>query len=468
MEKGLIRASSPEEMGLSSAAFLGFFERQRDLGIHSLAAVRNGKAYAVSSRPWRDDAPHTLFSLSKSFTSMAAGIAADERLISFEDSIAEVLSDSLPKKADPKLRQVKLRHLLSMSSGLDPVSDQRSLRGKQNWAREILGFQVLHEPGTVFHYNTMGTYLAGRMVAKRTGMSLRDYLIPRLFEPLGIRKPQWDCCPLGYNTAGFGLHLSVMDIARAAQLLLNRGVWDGKRLLSEAYLSQATKTQIDNRSSESGEDPSDWEQGYGWQFWQARHGRYRGDGMFGQVMMIDDRNNLALAVTAGLNDMGLEMDALHELMDGLLRLPASSPKERGQLKKLSGELACPEPPDDGGALFGEGSYLTSDRKTLRLETPDEDTLRVFYRGRGEFLPFAYTMKRGQAHRGELFVLTPGERPQAYLGRFGVRGGVITAQTVMPEAPYRMWMEIRKTGRGLSVRMDSVGSDSGTFDFIPAK
>ncbi len=467
MEKGSTKASSPEEMGLSSAALLRFFDRHRELGIHSLAAVRGGKAYAMSVKPWGEDSPHTLFSLSKSFTSMAAGIAEKEGLISFEDSVAEVLRDSLPKKADPKLREVKLRHLLSMSSGMDPASDQRSLRGKRNWAREILGFQVLHEPGTVFHYNTMGTYLAGRMVAKRTGMSLRDYLLSRLFAPLGIRKPQWDCCPMGYNTAGFGLHLSVMDIARAAQLLLNRGVWDGKRLLSEEYLSQATAEQVSNRNSDGGENPSDWEQGYGWQFWRSRHGRYRGDGMYGQVMMIDDRNNLALAVTAGLNDMGGEMDALHELMDEMVALPPGTLQERRQLGTLAGELTFPEPPDDGGALFGEGSYITRDWKTLRLETPDGDTLRVFYRGRGEFLPLVYTMKRGQAHRGELFVLTPGERPQAYLGRFGVRDGVITAQAVMPEAPYRMTLTITKKSSGLSVRMDSVGADNGTFDFTPA-
>ncbi len=467
MKEGWKKVSSPEEMGLSSAAFLRFFERHRELGLHSLVAVRDGKAYTVSVKPWREEAPHTLFSLSKSFTSMAAGIAQAEGLISFEDSVADVLRDSLPRDHDPKLHQVKLRHLLSMSSGLDPVSDQRSLRGKRNWARAILGFKVLHEPGTTFHYNTMGTYLAGRMAARRTGMSLRDYLLPRLFEPLRIAKPQWDCCPAGYNTAGFGLHLSAMDIARTAQLLLNRGVWNGKRLLSKDYLSQATGIQVSNLNSASGENPSDWEQGYGWQFWRSRHGRYRGDGMYGQVMMIDDRNNLALAVTAGVNDMGGEMDALHELMDDLLSMTPGTPHERDSLAKLAEELAFPDPLDDGGALFGEGSYITRDGKALRLETPDRDTLRVFYRGRGQWPGYVFTMKRGTAHRGEFYTPAPGERPQAYLGRFGVRDGVVTVQAVMPEAPYRMKLDISRSGRGLSVKMDSVGAESGTFDFTPA-
>jgi hypothetical protein len=165
--------------------------------------------------------------------------------------------------------------------------------------------------------------------------------------------------------------------------------------------------------------------------------------------------------------MGGEMDALHELMDDLISLPPGTLHEREELGKLAEELAFPDPPDEGGTLFGEGSYESRDGKALRLETPDGDTLRVFYRGRGHWLAYVFTMKRGKAHRGEFYTPAPGERPQAYLGRFGVRDGVITAQAIMPEAPYRMMLDISRSGRGLSVRMDSVGAENGTFDFTPA-
>ena len=467
MTGGWTKASLPEDMGLSSSAFMKFYEKYSGMGIHSMAVVRDGLVYAIAGKPWHEELPHTLFSLSKSFCSMAAGMAVDEGLLSYDDSVADVLRGSLPVGYDPALQGVKLRHLLSMSSGLDPMSDQRSLRSKRDWAAEVLGFRVLHEPGTHFHYNTLGTYLAGRMVAIRTGMSLRDYLMPRLFGPLDIKKPQWDCCPMGYNTAGFGLHLSCMDIAKTAQLLLERGKWQGKRLLSESYLDLATRRQVNNRNEKTGEDPSDWEVGYGFQFWMARHGRWRGDGMYGQVMMVDEANNLALAVTAGINDMGAEMDALHALIDDLLTLPPAGQGEKAALKKLSATLAFPEPPNDGGPLYGEGSYETRGRRLLRLETPDENTLRVFYRGSGEPWPLCFTMRRGKPHHGEFRSHAPGERPQAYLGRFGVKDGVITAQVLMPEAPYMMALSISRDEGGLLVHMDSVGSDKGQFKFVPA-
>lgn len=466
MSEVFARVALPEDLGLSSKAVLRFFEAHRDLGIHTLAAVRNGKAWAVGMKPWDVDAPHTLFSLSKSFLSMAAGLAVSEGLLSYEDSVADVLADSLPGGYDPKLHEVKLRHLLSMSSGLDEKSDVFSLRMKRDWARAILGHKVQYVPGTRFHYNTMGSYLAGRMVAKRTGMSLRDWLMPRLFAPLGIPKPQWDCCPLGYNTAGFGLHLSCMDIARTAQLILNKGSWGGKRLLPEDYLAQATRLQVDNRNEKTGPDPSDWEQGYGWQFWRARHGRYRGDGMYGQVMMMDEKNNLALAVTAGLNDMGAEMGALHVLMDELASMPPAAKKEQAAIRKLERSLAYPVPMDGGGALFGEGSYEAKGNRLLRLETPDGDTLRVLYRAGG--MPLIFTAKRDAPHGGEFIPYAPGERPQPYQGRLGVTDGVITAQVLMPGAPYRMTFSVTRDGGGLRVRMDSVGFDSGTFRFTPAK
>lgn len=461
------RAALPEELGLSSLAVLRFFERQEDLGIHSLAIIRNHKAYAISVSPWREDLPHTLFSLSKSFCSMAAGLAVSEGLLSYEDSVADILRDSLPDGYDTKLHEVRLRHLLSMSSGLDEKSDQRSLRQKKDWAKEVLGFKVLHEPGTRFRYHTLGTYLAGRMVAVRAGMSLRDYLMPRLFIPLGIAKPQWDCCPMGYNTAGFGLHLSALDLARAAQLLLDRGRWGEKQLLPPDYLARATVKQIDNLDLLARDRHPDWESGYGWQFWLARNGRYRGDGMYGQVMMVDEGRNLALAVTAGLNRMGDELDALHALMDELLTLPPADQKEQERLKAL--RPAVSEPADAGEALFGEGSYFTADGKSLRLETPDDETLRVFYTGRGANRPLLYTFGRKAPHQGEFYSPAAGERPQPYLGRFGVSGGVIAAQALMPGAPYSLRLRITREKDGaLLADMKSIGSDEGKFRFEDPK
>ncbi len=463
------RVSSPLEMGLDAGAVVRFFDRNRDLGIHTLAVVRDGKACAVGVRPWDVEAPHTLFSLSKSFCSMAAGLAVSEGLLSYDDSVAEVLADVLPEKHDPKLQDVKLRHLLGMSSGLDEKSDTHSIRGKNDWARDILSYKVKYEPGTRFHYNTMGTYLAGRMVAKRTGMSLRDYLMPRLFGPLEITRPQWDCCPQGFNTAGFGLHLSCMSIAKVAQLMQNRGMWGEKRLLPEEYVREATKKQTDNRNPDNPGD-SDWEQGYGWQFWRAKHGRYRGDGMYGQVMMMDEAHNLALAVTAGVNDMGKEMTALHGLLDDLAGSKASS-RNTAALRRLEKDIGFPYPQDDGspvpGILAREGSFFFRDSRSLRFEHPDEDTVRMIYRGPGMKVPSMVTFGRDQEYRGEHVTYVPGERPQAYIGRYGVKDGALRAQMLFPEGPYTLLLTAAPEKNGIRVRTEGVGFESMDCLFLPA-
>jgi len=452
----------PEDLGLSGQAVKDLLARHSALDIHALALVRDQKVYAIAKKPYRTDSPHTLFSLSKSFCSMAAGIAVDEGLIRYEDSVADILKDSLPEGFDIRLNEVTLHHLLSMSSGLDERSDQE-IRGQADWARAALSYRVVHDPGSHFHYNTMGTYLAGRMVSKRTGMSLRDYLMPRLFAPLGIAKPQWDCCPLGYNVGGSGLHLSVMDLAKTAQLLLNWGLWEGRQLLSADYLGRATVKQVDNEDQSDPDFHIDWALGYGYQFWMTRENRYRGDGMFGQVMLVDEGNKLAVCVTAGTHMMGNELDALHGFMEGLLQLPPLADKAAKKLQKTGKAWQAEKPRDDGGALWGEGSYLGPEGRLVRVETPDEDHLRLIFRKTEDLKPLIFSFGRKKPVKGQVPSWAYGERPQPSLGRFGVAEGVITAQALMPEAPYRMQVQMKALEEGsIQLTMDSIGFEMGEF------
>lgn len=454
---------TPEEMGLSGQAVLHFLKQHEQLGIHTLAIARDNKVYSFAVKPFTTDSPHTLFSLSKSFCAMAAGLAVAEGYLTYEDSLAEVLKDSLPKGYDKALHEVTLHHLLSMSSGLDEESDKAS-RPQADWAKAALGYKVKHKPGTRFHYNTMGTYLAGRMVAQRVCMSLRDYLMPRLFGPLGIDKPQWDCCPLGYNIGGFGLHLSVSDIAKTAQLLLNGGVWGKKRLLPAEFMARATNKQVDNEDKTDPDFHPDWSQGYGYQFWMARHGRYRGDGMFGQVMMVDEKNNLSLSCTAGLVMMGTEMDAIHELMNGLLSLPKLDKTGQEKLIKKTTNLRVRAPKDGKEPVFGEGTYMGDDGRMLRIETPDADSLRLKFCKQEDLKPLWFRFGRKKDAQSHFQPFAAGERPQKTLGRFGVKDGTLTAQLMMPEAPYRMRVTIQRIGdQAIKVDMTSVGFEEGSFE-----
>lgn len=460
MSEGILRVKSLREMDLSEKALLNFLPKMERLGICALAVVKENRVFATAVRPWDTDSPHTLFSLSKSFCSMAAGMAVDEGLLSYSDTVADVLSDNLPDNYDPALKEVSLHHLLSMSSGLHESSDHEP-RDKRDLARAILSYPVVHEPGTRFHYNTMGTYLAGRMVSKKTGMSLRDYLMPRLFEPLGIRKPQWDCCPMGYNLAGFGLHLSVMDLAKTAQLMLNRGVYQGKRLLSEDYINRACVKQIDNDNLKQPDHP-DWTQGYGYQFWMAGKGRFRGDGMYGQVMMMDPNHRLSVCCTAGLNAMGDEMDAIHELMDELITLPEADIKESAKLAERAFNLTERTPEDSGDPLFGEGSYDAGEGRGFRLEILDENTLRVMFMMPDVSQPLCFTYGRKEAYHGEFTPFVLGEGPQPYLGRFGVKNGVIKAHALMYHSPYKVRLRVCGEENGLRLQVRAIGLYSGTY------
>ncbi|MBW7461807.1 serine hydrolase, partial [Paenibacillus sepulcri] len=145
-----------------------------------------------------------------------------------------------------------------------------------------LAAPVEHEPGTHFVYNSGATYMLSAILQKVTGQTLLEYLQPRLIEPLGIKGAAWDVCPRGINVGGWGLNVTTEDIARFGQLYLQKGMWNGQRLLTEEWIAEATSSQISNGDG----GVNDWAQGYGYQFWRCRHGVYRGDGAFGQFCIV--------------------------------------------------------------------------------------------------------------------------------------------------------------------------------------
>ena len=338
---------TPDAAGVSSAGlgkFLDACARSRDkVQFHSLILLRHGKiAWKMNVSPYDDHTPHMLYSLSKSFTSAAAGFAVSEGLLSWDSSVVDVLPDEIPAGREDDLRPITLEALLCMGSGLDEASDSPSPSPDVTWARHVLSHQVKHPPMTHFHYNSFGTYLVSCMVQKVTGQTVRDYLIPRLWEPLGIEKPDWDCSPEGINCGGFGLHLRTDDIARFGQCLLEHGMWQGRRVLPEGWVERATSEHIANYQG-SREDGNEWGQGYGYQFWRCIGGRYRGDGAFGQICMIDEARDAVLAVTCGAPDMGEEFRLIREYL-----FPAfDAPDGEADLTEKIKALYYTFPADDG-------------------------------------------------------------------------------------------------------------------------
>jgi CubicO group peptidase (beta-lactamase class C family) len=300
--------STPEAQGVSSTAIHDFIVAadQQVNSMHSLILVRHGNVIAEAYwKPESDDKPHVLWSLSKSFASTAVGFAVAEGRLSLDDLVVSFFPDRVPENASANLKQMRIRDLLTMSTG---HQEEVNLREQADWIKAFLAHPVPHKPGTHFLYNTPATFMASAIVQKVTGEKIVDYLRPRLFEPLGIEPPRWDENPQGISIGGYGLFLRTEDIAKFGQLLLQKGMWQGKSLLPADWIELATSKQVSN-----GSDPNrDWDQGYGFQFWRCRHGAYRGDGKDGQYCIVLPQQDAVIAITANSDNMAKQLDLVWE------------------------------------------------------------------------------------------------------------------------------------------------------------
>ena len=307
--------STPESQGVDSAGIRSFIETaDREVNsMHSFMLVRHGRVVAEAWwAPASADKPHILWSLSKSFTSTAVGLAVAEGKLSIDDPVLKFFPEDAPAEPSYHLKAMRVRDLLTMNTG---HQDQVNWREAPDWAKAFLAHPVPHKPGTHFRYNTPATYMLSAIVQKVTNQTVLDYLTPRLFEPMGIKKPRWDTSPQGVSIGGYGLYLRTEDIAKFGQLYLQRGDWNGKQILPAEWVDQATSKQVSN-----GSDPDqDWDQGYGFQFWRCRHGAYRGDGKDGQFCIVLPELDAVIAITANAADMRAELNVVWDKL-----LPAFS------------------------------------------------------------------------------------------------------------------------------------------------
>src|SRR3954469_6562021 len=297
--------STPEREGIPSTAILAFVKAADSAidAMNSVMIVRHGHVVAEGWwSPYDAKTPHVLYSLSKSFTSTAVGLAVAEGKFSVDDEVLKFFPGDAPDSVSANLRSMRVRDLLRMNTGQVTeaplgITDDPKLSA-QSWVRRFLAHPVPFKPGTHFLYNSPATYMLSAIVQKTTGQTVLDYLEPRLFAPLGIERPTWVTSPEGIDAGAYGLNVRTEDIAKLGLLYLRRGEWNGTRILPAAWVDSATARQTSNGSSPT----SDWDQGYGYQFWRSRHG-YRGDGAFGQYMLVLPEQDAVVAITSGVRDM---------------------------------------------------------------------------------------------------------------------------------------------------------------------
>jgi CubicO group peptidase (beta-lactamase class C family) len=227
--------SVPEAEGVSSRDIITFLDsvEVRKHEFHSFMFLRHGKVIAEGWwNPYRPDLKHTLYSASKSFTCTAIGLAVKGKKLSIDDKVISFFPESLPDTVDPFLAELKIKDLLSMSSG----QRQESSATTNDWIKAFLETPVVNEPGTKYRYSSMASFMLSAIVQKVTGEKVVDYLTPRLFNPLGIEGYDWETNPQGINTGGWGLRLKTEDLAKFGQLYLQKGRWNGKQILPEKWV----------------------------------------------------------------------------------------------------------------------------------------------------------------------------------------------------------------------------------------
>ncbi|GIH15920.1 serine hydrolase domain-containing protein [Rugosimonospora africana] len=361
--------STPADQGVDGAGIRAFIEAvapMKGVELHSLMVVRHGHVVAEQWwRPYTPETPQLLYSLSKSFTSTALGFAVAEGLVDLDATVLSYFPEYEDAVADPRSRSIRVRHVAAMASGHENDTVDQAMRvGNGDLLRGFLLIPPDREPGTVFAYNQPCTYALSAIIRKVSGESLTGFLRPRLFTPLGIDRVEWHTDFLGRELGFTGLHAPTEAIAKLGQLYLRHGEWNGRRLLPAEWVAEATRSHI-----RTDQPDIDWDQGYGFQFWRSRHG-YRGDGAFGQLMVILPEADAVVAITSQSPDMPALLEAMWTQL-----LPALTAGRGGGWSPSSPSLPLPTDTGPAGVLVpttflpGPDNQLSTLR-TVRVRADD--------------------------------------------------------------------------------------------------
>jgi CubicO group peptidase (beta-lactamase class C family) len=250
----------------------------RDYGVLQMIVHQNGEQILKTN--WDSEIRRNVYSAAKSFTSVAVGIAQQEGLLTLDEKLSDVFVKDLTKNPSQFLNMGSIRDLLTMGMGQKEsllMAEQRAQTKEKDWVKWALAQPFSDSPGTKFKYSNVGPYLAGIIVQRRAGCKLVDYLMPRFFEPLDILRPTWECDPEGNTFGAGGLMLGIEDLHKLGRLFLQRGIWNGIRILPEHWIKEASSKQI---------EVSDGHTGYGYLFWLGEDHTYRADGMYGQYSIV--------------------------------------------------------------------------------------------------------------------------------------------------------------------------------------
>lgn len=417
---------------------------ERAVECHSIMVVHRGHVVAEGWwAPYSAERPHLLYSLTKSFTSIAVGLAISDGLLSLDDRVVDVLPDRVPDGISERARRLTVHHLLSMTVGNreDSLTEAWQLE-PDDLVKGFLRTPFPDPEGTRHVYDNSTTYVLARMVEKVTGRDLRGLLDERLFTPMGIDHAEWDRVASGAAFGFHGLHLTTEAVAAFGELLLRGGRWGDRQLVPREWVELATSRHVDTLPLPNWSRNPDFESGYGYQFWISRHG-YHGHGSFGQSCVVVPEHELVIVVTGcvdptdalpglfwdclfpGLDDPGSAEDD-EVLAERLRRLSltqvlGSAGPERSVEAKADGS-ATESPVPDGTRVVltpADGGWL------LRLGSDLE--IEVGYGEWRECSPLGRPIVAAGAWQGETFVADLYVVTTPHRVRLAIDGGTATAK-----------------------------------------
>jgi CubicO group peptidase (beta-lactamase class C family) len=254
---------TPDALGFDRSRLCGLADRLREADdVHSIVVARHGRLafeqyFAGYDEPWGYDdkryefdakMKHDMRSVSKSIVSLLTGIAIDRRLIDGVDASALQFFPEMASVAAEGWGSVRLRDLLTMSSGIawdenrawtDPNNDEPHLGSEADPLRYVFSKPIIATPGTRWNYNGGGVDLLGAIIARQSGQSLNAFARQALFAPLGITDFEWQSYRNGKVSAAAGLRLRPRDATKIGQLVLNKGVWQGVRIVPADWIEQS-------------------------------------------------------------------------------------------------------------------------------------------------------------------------------------------------------------------------------------
>ena len=321
LTKSLPRAEASAKMAKAADKYFAAVAKEGQ-DLHSIMVVKDGN---VVLEKWmskgKENEPHILNSVSKTFTSMAVGLAISEGRLALDEKLVDIFPEHCPDNPSEYLKEITVEHLLTMSCGhsTDPTHKSWEVKDR-SWIRFFMEYPVTHKPGTLFCYNSLGTYVLSAIVQKRTGEKLADYLYPRLFRPLGINNVSWLESHEGINTGGWGLFLKTEDLAKMGLMLLQKGQFNGCQVVPAEWIEAASSAQVPCVPAGMNSDDadkfrkvaktSDWLQGYGYQMWRSRYNSFRADGANGQYILVIPEKNAVVVTTAHIQDMQAELNLI--------------------------------------------------------------------------------------------------------------------------------------------------------------